>query len=190
MRSLFLLLFLFHVVFASGLDNLQNWLKENSKIDFTQKVFLKEMNQWQEYKGYICIEKNQFVVSYSSPYNQKIFFKDKNLYLYSPEENQLIITKEGENPFLSQVLKILAGEKISKIFKVKKEDKNKVELVPNDASITQLTVFYKGNTIEKIKAVDKEGNIFIIQINKVSSCQPSEFKLPSKAEVIDLRGRK
>ena len=178
------------IAFASDIDTLFSSFKENTKLQFTQKTFLKEMNQWQEFKGSVCLGKNVITLVYNEPYKQEIFLKEDGIYIYSPEENQIIITDVKDNKFLNRILKLLAGTDVKESFKTKQISKNTVEIIPENQSIKRILIILKDKKIQQIKAEDIDGNKFIIEINKVSSCQPDQFKLPSKAEIIDYRGNR
>ncbi len=188
MRILLLLLF---SLFSFAQANINSILKQYrfSQIKFEQETYFKDLNEKQKFKGSIYIQKSTLKLEYIQPYKQIIFVKNKKVYIYSPQENQLVITNQNRDFAILNVLRILSGEdKIDKFFRIKLLDKDIYLLVPKKkSSIKQIKLFTNGNKITKIEVQDKDGNILIVKLNKQILNKPLklDLKIPNNVDVLD-----
>ncbi len=188
MRKTFFFLFFLFFSFSHALE-LDNILDRYfySKIDFTQKTYVKDLDETQEFKGIIYIKKPDFRVDYISPYKQTILVKKNKIYIYNPEENQLIITSTKQDLLILDVLNILSGkETLDKSFNIKKEAE-KIVLIPKKyQDIKKLEIFLKNNLIKKIIIQDKNGNKIEINVKNTIFSKNIELnlKLPENIDII------
>ena len=187
-KIFFLLLFIFSFSLASQLDNLlQKYYY--SKIYFTQKTYIKDLDETQEFKGIIYIKKPDFRVDYISPYRQTILVKNNKIYIYNPEENQLIITSARQDLLILNILNILSGkEKINRLFRIGNKKNNRFILLPEQFSdIKKIELLTENGLIKKINIEDKNKNQVEIFINNTIFTKNIELnlKLPENINIIN-----
>ena len=171
------------------------------KARFTQKSYLKIMDQTQEAQGEVIIKKpGKMKWVYRAPDPQILISNEKGIWLYLPEEKQ--VTKMAmENIYAANTPALfLVGEgKLRDSFKVdqvlKKDKTLTLVLIPSDKgmNIDRLFLFVEHKSYQIIGSTvyDNLGNeteiLFSdIQVNLDLSDDLFEFKIPDGVDLIDF----
>lgn len=170
------------------------------KAKFFQKSYIKMMDQVQEAKGDVLIKKpGKMRWTYRAPDPQTLVTNNKTLWLYVPEDNQVIKTSVKNIYSSNTPALFLAGQgKLKETFDILsvKQDNNRIvaELVPKkkEQGLARLVLYVDRENYQIIgsSVYDKLGNktemIFMnIQVNMDIPEDVFEFKIPEGAFVID-----
>jgi outer membrane lipoprotein-sorting protein len=192
MRKIFLS-FLLLFSFSFGDENLQTILKKYyySKLDFVQKTYIKDLDETQTFDGTIYIKKPFFRIDYKQPYNQIILVKEDGIYIYNPQEKQLIITSTSQDLVILNILNILSGKvEINDFFSIKKENNSLYVLKSQKfKDIKEVKLFVYDNKINKIEITDSNDNIVEILIKNTvfDKSIKINYDFPENIDIIDYR---
>ena len=208
--QLFLGLFLFaspaHIEAGSREQEMVDAIQKNYeavdsfKALFVQKAFVKMINQVQETRGEVQIKKpGKMKWVYNSPDPQILVSNEKTLWLYVPEDEQ-VIKMPMDNIYTSNTPALfLAGRgRLTQSFEVAQvtEDENQITLIqkPRDEehSLQKLVLFAdnKNYQITGSSVYDKLGNkteiwFSDIRINEEISEETFHFEIPPGIELLD-----
>lgn len=205
--ALFTILLLPGTVFAGisdqqALDAIQNQYEKvlTFEADFSQKSYVKAMNQTQSVKGQVQIKKpGKMRWVYGAPDTQILISNEKTLWLYVPEEEQATKVPVESIYSSNTPALFLAGKgKLTHAFNVEsvsQESQNiVVTLVPKneDQSLARLVLLADKKNYQIIGSTvyDKLGNKTEIRFNRVRVNQeiPEEqfqLKTPPGVEILD-----
>ena len=205
--ALFTILLLPGAVFAGisdqqALDAIQNQYEKvlTFEADFSQKSYVKAMNQTQSVKGQVQIKKpGKMRWVYGAPDTQILISNEKTLWLYVPEEEQATKVPVESIYSSNTPALFLAGKgKLTHAFNVEsvsQESQNiVVTLVPKneDQSLARLVLLAdkKNYQITGSTVYDKLGNKTEIHFNRIRVNQeiPEEqfqLKTPPGVEILD-----
>ena len=205
--ALFTILLLPGAVFAGisdqqALDAIQNQYEKvlTFEADFSQKSYVKAMNQTQSVKGQVQIKKpGKMRWVYGAPDTQILISNEKTLWLYVPEEEQATKVPVESIYSSNTPALFLAGKgKLTQAFNVEsvsQESQNiVVTLVPKneDQSLARLVLLAdkKNYQITGSTVYDKLGNKTEIHFNRIRVNQeiPEEqfqLKTPPGVEILD-----
>lgn len=194
MAKILLILLIPFFSFAKESLNLEKIIKKysNSKIEFKQISYIKELNEKQEFEGILYLKSPKFKVVYTKPYKQVIFSKENKIFIYSPDENQVIITDKNKDLFILTLVKILSGkEKLSNYFYINKKNETYVltakEKFIKKFKLKKMEIGFNNNDIEKIIIYDTVGNKIIFKIINANFEKSFDINyiLPKDVEVIN-----
>ena len=167
---------------------------EGIKGDFTQETYINGSSEKQTFKGILYAEKpDKIKIEYLTPIKQIVYVEKDKVIVYTPEENQAVISKLPEDFITVKIFKSLSsGKMLKEIFSSLKEQKNSngytIQLKPVDKSISDVSLNLKKDfKVNKINIIDKEGNRVIIIFDKFDYLsKPVEIglKLPEGVEVL------
>ncbi len=167
---------------------------EGIKGDFTQETYINGTSEKQTFKGILYAEKpDKIKIEYLTPIKQIVYVEKDKVIVYTPEENQAVISKLPEDFITVKIFKSLSsGKMLKEIFSSLKEQKNSngytIQLKPVDKSISDVSLNLKKDfKVNKINIIDKEGNRVIIIFDKFDYLsKPVEIglKLPEGVEVL------
>jgi len=205
--ALFTILLLPGAVFAGisdqqALDAIQNQYEKvlTFEADFSQKSYVKAMNQTQSVKGQVQIKKpGKMRWVYGAPDTQILISNEKTLWLYVPEEEQATKVPVESIYSSNTPALFLAGKgKLTHAFNVEsvsQESQNiVVTLVPKngDQSLARLVLLADKKNYQIIGSTvyDKLGNKTEIHFNRIRVNQeiPEEqfqLKTPPGVEILD-----
>jgi len=205
--ALFTILLLPGAVFAGisdqqALDAIQNQYEKvlTFEADFSQKSYVKAMNQTQSVKGQVQIKKpGKMRWVYGAPDTQILISNEKTLWLYVPEEEQATKVPVESIYSSNTPALFLAGKgKLTQAFNVEsvsQESQNiVVTLVPKneDQSLARLVLLAdkKNYQITGSTVYDKLGNKTEIRFNRIRVNReiPEEqfqLKTPPGVEILD-----
>ena len=185
-----------------ALDAIQNQYKKTLtfEADFTQRSFVKMMNDTQDVKGRVKIKKpGKMRWVYGAPDTQILISNEKNLWLYVPEEKQATLVPVDSIYSSNTPALFLAGKgNLTQAFNVEsvsQENKNVlVTLVPK--SVEQglerlvLQANKKNYQITGSTVYDKLGNKTEIRFNRIRinhEIPEEQFKLktPPGVDILD-----
>ena len=171
------------------------------KADFTQKAYIKMMDQVQETRGEVYIKKpGKMKWIYNAPDPQILISNNKTLWLYLPEEKQ-VNKVPVENVYSNNTPALfLAGKgKLTEAFNIfqviREEDKILLVMIPKkeDTGLEKLVLSADKNNYQIIGSAvyDKLGNKTDISFSKieVNLDLPEDmfqFKTPEGVEVMDF----
>ncbi len=187
------------------IQGLQTYLNTSNDFaaTFVQESELKSFNEKQIAEGKVYFMKpGKMKWEYQKPELQTIVVNNKKVWIYSPEENQVIETKIDAlgavaiyDLFLSDKINLMKLFRVSAI-KQKEKPKNKelfLELFPKNNEVNIKKIILKLNKIhyqiESFIIHDKMENITAItfsdiQINKGLNTSTFDFKIPEGVELI------
>ena len=185
-----------------ALDAIQNQYEKilTFEADFTQRSFVKMMNETQDVKGRVQIKKpGKMRWVYGAPDTQILISNQKTLWLYVPEEEQATMVPVESIYSSNTPALFLAGKgKLTQAFNVEsvsKEDKNiQVTLVPKseEQGLARLVLQAdkKNYQITGSTVYDKLGNKTEIHFNRIRvnhKIPEEQFKLntPPGVEILD-----
>ena len=167
---------------------------EGIKGDFTQETYINGSSEKQTFKGILYAEKpDKIKIEYLTPIKQIVYVEKDKVIVYTPEENQAVMSKLPEDFITVKIFKSLSsGKMLKEIFSSLKEQKNSngytIQLKPVDKSISDVSLNLKKDfKVNKINIIDKEGNRVIIIFDKFDYLsKPVEIglKLPEGVEVL------
>ncbi|CAI2717930.1 outer membrane lipoprotein chaperone LolA [Nitrospina watsonii] len=174
---------------------------QSFRAGFTQKSYLKVMDQTQEAQGEVVIKKpGKMKWTYKAPDPQVLISDNKVLWLYLPEESQ-VTRMEVDSIYSSNTPALfLSGEgRLTESFRVgevtRKDGKLIVELIPKteEQGLDRLVLFADPNNFQIIgsNVYDKLGNRTEMMFHEIVnnpgiSDSQFEFTVPPGVELIDL----
>ena len=191
----FILLF-FSFSFALDLTFIDKWINthNNLRISFIQTSYIAEIDDSQDFNGEIIINKPLAKIIYTKPYKQEILLKPDGIYIYSTEENQLIITSNSHDLFIVDIVQILSGKKsLNDVFTLFSKDKKDDLYILNlkhrtDKNLKKIIFFVKqdGQPV-RIEIEDKDNNKIIFSIIDIKFSKNIKIGLNLKkdTEIID-----
>lgn len=187
------------------IQGLQTYLNTSNDFaaTFVQESELKSFNEKQIAEGKVYFMKpGKMKWEYQKPELQTIVVNNKKVWIYSPEENQVIETKIDKlgavaiyDLFLSDKINLMKLFRVSAI-KQKEKSKNKelfLDLFPKNNEVNIKKIMLKLNKIhyqiESFIIHDKMENITAItfsdiKINKGLNTSTFDFKIPEGVELI------
>ncbi|MEZ0323498.1 MAG: outer membrane lipoprotein carrier protein LolA [Hydrogenothermaceae bacterium] len=196
MRNVWILfLFIFSLSYAenSAKSWLENKIKTSSGIqaDFIQKTYQTDSKNPEIFSGTLIASKPfNIKVDYSKPFEQILFITKEKTVLYTPSENQAIVSKKDIDNFIEDLVSIFIQDKSLKtVFDILEDTQSKLTLKPkNNTQIKQIDIYIQNNTLRTVKAVDTENNRVEIEFKtfKFLTQKPKiELNLPSNAKIIN-----
>ncbi len=196
MRKILFLFLLFSFSFAStSVDSLFKSIEGCPFIEasFIQKVYVQGEKDPQTFKGKLFISKRgKIKILYTEPLKQIIFIEKDKSTIYTPEENQVIVSKLPEDFIVGKIFRAFSDNKsLERFFSVtgkKKEEENiTVYLKTEDKNIEGISIKTdRENKIKQIQITDKEKNRVILIFNNFL-CKKNgniELKLPEGVDII------
>lgn len=192
---LFFLLF-FYFSYGSVFDKFEGKLEKIKGIEafFTQKTYMKDLDEPETYKGKIFISRDKLKIIYNEPIKQIYFLEGNNLIAYTPEEGQAVKSKLTEEFFTFRVFKAFVSKKgLKSLFALKKENKignlTEIFLIPkNSKKVKEVKLVIDENLkIRKIYIWDNEENRLEIEFYDFKYRKKPlnlYIKLPKDTEVI------
>jgi outer membrane lipoprotein carrier protein len=185
-----------------ALDAIQSQYEKISTFEanFTQRSYVKMMNQTQDVKGRVQIKKpGKMRWVYGAPDTQILISNDKALWLYVPDEEQATKVPVDSIYSSNTPALFLAGKgKLTHAFDVEsvnQEDKNiLVSLVPKNAEQGLARLILQANKknyqITGSTVYDKLGNRTEIRFNRIQvnheiSEEQFQLKTPPGVEILD-----
>jgi outer membrane lipoprotein carrier protein len=185
-----------------ALDAIQNQYEKilTFEAEFTQRSYVKMMNQTQDVKGRVQIKKpGKMRWVYGAPDTQILISNEKTLWLYVPDENQATkVPVESIYSSNTPALFLAGRGKLTHAFDVEsvsQEDKNiLVSLVPKSAeqglARLVLQADKKNYQITGSTVYDKLGNKTEIRFNRIQvnhgiSEEQFQLKTPPNVEILD-----
>jgi len=168
-----------------------------------QETFNNTVGKKFRFKGKLYIKKpDKLRMEIEDPEEQLIVTNGSILWIYIPENNQVVKEKLDINNKSKTALMILAGmAKLDRDFKIyKKSDDNKkyfLGLFPKDSKSSvkkmELEIDKKGYNVEKVIVEDSFDNwtsyeLLNVRINKGISDSKFDFKIPEGVEVVESSG--
>ncbi len=198
----FLLFFLLFFYASSGgevFKSLEKKLTSCSYIEasFHQKTHIEGLDEEENmsFTGKLYISKpDKIKIEYTEPLHQIIFVEGNKSTVYTPEENQAVISKLPEDFLVVKIFSDLSKNKgISDTFSVKEEKKLNngylLLLQPEDKKIKKVLLTLDENkNITKIKIIDTENNIVIIKFDYFKCLKEGKelpFSLPKDVNIIE-----
>lgn len=199
MRNIFLFfLFIFNISFADEiLDRFQENLYKIQSIEgtFVQKMYQSGFKNPEIFNGKIAGSKPFILkIEYFKPFKQIILVNKEKAILYTPDENQAIISKTDNNLIIAEIFEIILKNKpLSNSFNISTKKENKetsLILIPknsNEISKIVLNIQNSDLVIKKIKVIDKEDNILEIEFQDFKYYKIKltiDFNLPKNVKII------
>jgi outer membrane lipoprotein carrier protein len=201
MKNIPLLFLLFFYVSFGGevFKSLEKKLTSCNYIEapFHQKTRIEGLDEKENtgFTGKLYISKpDKIKIEYTEPLHQIIFVEGNKSIIYTPEENQAVISKLPEDFLVVKIFSDLSKNKgIGDTFFVKEEKKLSdgylLLLQPEDKKIKKvLLTLDKNKNITKIKIIDTENNMVIIEFDYFKCLQEGgdlSFSLPKDVDIIE-----
>jgi outer membrane lipoprotein carrier protein len=167
------------------------------KGKFTQKSYIKDLEETQEYAGIFFIKKpSSMMWEYAAPRDEKVVISNLDTWIYKKSQNQVIKTKFSKETYSQVPIALLASlENIRDDFDITMPDKNALQLAPKRkiGFIKTLVLELSSGDmpIKMFTIFDTYGNIIMIELKNVQT-NPGlndsifTFKIPPGAEVYDM----
>jgi outer membrane lipoprotein carrier protein len=167
------------------------------KGKFTQKSYIKDLEETQEYAGTFFIKKpSSMMWEYAAPRDEKVVISDLDTWIYKKSQNQVIKTKFTKETYSQVPIALLASlENIRDDFDITMPEKNALQLAPKRkiGFIKTLVLELSSGDmpIKMFTIFDTYGNIIMIELINVQT-NPGlkdtifSFKIPQGAEVYDM----
>ncbi len=194
---LFFFLYFFYSDAAEALKEFQNKYGRCEAIEgsFTQKTYISGDFSPQVFEGKITIVKpDKIRIEYTSPISQIIYVEGEKTVIYSPEEQQAIISKLDKSFLVGKIFKNLAENRsLSSVFKDlrEKEDNNKkvIILKSDDKQVREIFItLSKDNNLSEIQIIDSNNNKVDITFSSFKCLDKKidiTLKLPKNVEIIN-----
>ncbi|NPA12454.1 MAG: outer membrane lipoprotein carrier protein LolA [Aquificae bacterium] len=193
MRFLLPVLLFVSLSYGALLEKLEAQIKKYQSIqgEFTQTTYTKGLDEPDQFEGILYLSKPDAVkIHYKQPIEQIYLLKGETLTIYTPEEEQAVITPFDKQFITLGILQALAGQKsLKSIFNVVSEGKNSILLSPKDKTrLNKVEITVNPDlTVKKISIWDLEGNKVDIQFHKFvykNDRLNLDLKLPPNTEII------
>jgi len=193
LRFLLPVLLFVSLSYGALLEKLEAQIKKYQSIqgEFTQTTYTKGLDEPDQFEGILYLSKPDAVkIHYKQPIEQIYLLKGETLTIYTPEEEQAVITPFDKQFITLGILQALAGQKsLKSIFNVVSEGKNSILLSPKDKTrLNKVEITVNPDlTVKKISIWDLEGNKVDIQFHKFvykNDRLNLDLKLPPNTEII------
>lgn len=199
---LFTLVFSTYVQAAAVDDAVSSLQKQFASIKdlkgkFTQKSYIKDLEETQEYAGTFFIKKpSSMMWEYAAPRDEKVVISDLDTWIYKKSQNQVVKTKFSKETYSQVPIALLASlENIRDDFDITMPEKNALQLAPKRKIGFIKTIVLELSSgdmpVKMFTIFDTYGNIIMIELKNVQT-NPGlndsifTFKIPPGAEVYDM----
>ncbi len=199
MRKIFLILFLlFNISFAYEiLDRFQKNLYKIQSIkgSFVQKLYQSGFKNPEIFNGNIAGSKPFILkIEYFKPFRQVVLVNKEETILYTPDENQAIVSKTDNSLIIAEIFEtILKNKPLANSFDIstkKDDEETSLILIPknsNEISKVVLNIQNSDLVIKKIKVIDREDNILEIEFKDFKYYKNNiniDFSLPKNVKIM------
>ncbi|MCX7760578.1 MAG: outer membrane lipoprotein carrier protein LolA [Hydrogenothermaceae bacterium] len=191
----FIFLFIFSLSYAdqTAKDWLESKIKTSSGIQakFIQKTYQSDSKLPEIFSGTLTASKPFNIrVDYSQPFQQILFTTQEKTILYTPSENQAIVSKKDIDNFMEDIVAIFLQTKpLKSVFDVVQDTESKLTLKPkNNPDIRLIDIYIQNNTIQSITAIDRDNNRVELEFKtfKFLTQKPQvELNIPPNTKIIN-----
>ncbi len=199
MRKIFLFfLLIFNLSFADEIvDRFQEKLNKIQSIEgtFIQKVYQNGFKNPEIFNGKIVGSKPFILkIEYFKPFKQIILVNKGEAILYTPDDNQAIVSKIDNNLIIAEIFEmILKNKPLTNSFSISTKKQNKESsliLIPkNNNEVSKIVLNIQNNDfiIKKIEVIDKEDNLLEIEFQNFTYYKNKlniDLSLPKNVKII------
>ncbi len=160
--------------------------------DFSQQVLDGNKREIQSSSGRMWIMRpGMFRWDYSQPYQQQVVADGSHLWAFDKDLEQVTVQPAGEVLTATPAMLLSGEQPLDEVFNISEAVGQGVLLTPknNDSNVTELTLLFNADGLERIDAADAFGNTTVftfsnLQRNPLLDRQLFTFTPPEGADVV------
>ena len=160
--------------------------------DFSQQVLDGNKREIQSSSGRMWIMRpGMFRWDYSQPYQQQVVADGSHLWAFDKDLEQVTVQPAGEVLTATPAMLLSGEQPLDEVFNISEAAGQGVLLTPknNDSNVTELTLLFNADGLERIDAADAFGNTTVftfsnLQRNPLLDRQLFTFVPPEGADVV------